>query len=82
MVVHLLPLGIAADKSGNQVVRFLNASGVVAWALAGLELPVVLMHLSPSNWQRGDVLCLLFPFVFHQREPGLLIFCLPFPRNF
>lgn len=65
VVVHLLPLGIAADKSGSRVSHFLNASSVAAWALVGLEPPAVLMHLSLSDWQRGDVLCLLFPFIYH-----------------
>lgn len=32
-MVHLLPLGIAADKSGSWVSHLLNASTVVAWAL-------------------------------------------------
>lgn len=55
MAVHLLPLGIAADKSESRFSHFLNASSVVPWAVARLEPPAVLTHLLPSDWQRGSL---------------------------
>lgn len=72
-MVHLLPLGIAADKSGSRVSHLLNASTVVALgSLLGLEPPAALKHPHcAKGWWALPSLPLRW-------EPGLLFtFSLP-----